>query len=187
MGNTQNYNRTSNDKPEIGSGLRDLDDGSVLRFLKSIAAIHNRNYVVQEVRGNLISEERTALMATFPKSRFKRIASVQVGEPTLEFKQKTQETILTRKQNVADAEFRAKKAQERAKREQERRQKLAEKARRKAEREQKKKEEEWKKKVEEERRVALEAAKAAALEKAKVEEAKEAEKKEGDEKKADEE
>merc|ERR1712228_1003888 len=147
--------RTNHDKPEIASNIPNLDDGSVSRFLRTIAPLQSRNYVIQEVRGNLLEDERKALLATFPSTRFKKIASIQIGEPTLEFKRKTQEMTLAQKQEASDVEFRLKKESDRRKKAMERQQRQDARERRKREREWKEQQaEEAKKKREEEKKLA---------------------------------
>eukprot|EP00913_Durusdinium_trenchii_P019638 g18462.t1 len=48
--------RGSNDKPEMGMGVLALDDLCVRRVLHAVAPIQQRNYVVMEVRGNLLKD-----------------------------------------------------------------------------------------------------------------------------------
>jgi len=128
----------SNDKPEMAFGIKELDDGSVRRMLLSVAPLQARNFVLPEVRGGLIKEERALLLSQFPNATFKRVGTVIVGEPTAEFKKRTAELFLKQKQEQADAEFRQKKAEEKRKKLQEKRQKQIEKAKKKAEKEKKK-------------------------------------------------
>jgi len=131
--------RTSNDKPEKGFGIRELDDDSVHRLLLSVASLHPRNFVVAEVKGNLLQAERGELLARFPGSCFRRVGHVIVGEPTTDFKKRTGQLVLQHKQELSDAAFKAKKAEEKRKKLQEKRQKQLERAKKKAEKERKKK------------------------------------------------
>eukprot|EP00928_Gymnodinium_smaydae_P057976 TRINITY_DN411_c0_g2_i1.p1 TRINITY_DN411_c0_g2~~TRINITY_DN411_c0_g2_i1.p1 ORF type:complete len:906 (+),score=299.95 TRINITY_DN411_c0_g2_i1:70-2718(+) len=103
----------SNDKPEMSFGLKELEDGSVRRTLMKIAPLQQRHFVVMELRGNLVKQERDAILDRFPSAMFKKTAYVLVGEPTADFKKHTLELVLSDKQKQADLAFRAKKAEER--------------------------------------------------------------------------
>lgn len=92
-----------------------------------------------EVKGNLMKDERMKSLGYFNFPNFKKVAQVIVGEPTLEFKKKTQEQVLMQKQEASDAEFKVKKAEEQRKRLMAKRQKDLEKAKKKVEKEKKKK------------------------------------------------
>eukprot|EP00931_Biecheleriopsis_adriatica_P085223 TRINITY_DN5953_c0_g1_i1.p1 TRINITY_DN5953_c0_g1~~TRINITY_DN5953_c0_g1_i1.p1 ORF type:complete len:943 (-),score=265.24 TRINITY_DN5953_c0_g1_i1:43-2871(-) len=116
--------RTSNDKPEIGIGITALDDLSVQRTLQTIAPLQKRHYVVMEVRGNLLQEDRRRMAERW--AGFKRIAMVVVGNPPSSFKQSSQELMLKMKQESSDATFRTQMLQQKQKREIERRQKKLE-------------------------------------------------------------
>merc|ERR1719265_55862 len=84
----------SNDKPTFFFGLHGIDDGSVQRSMYSLAALTPRNYVVMEVKNNLMAAERKRYAEMFRKPYFKRVARITVGEPPEEFKATTRETIL---------------------------------------------------------------------------------------------
>merc|ERR1712151_554193 len=60
--------KTSNDKPEMGFGISMMDDGSIRRVLNAVAPIQQRNYVVMEVRANLVKDERKELLAKWASS-----------------------------------------------------------------------------------------------------------------------
>merc|ERR1712217_415273 len=148
--------RACNDKPDLSLGIYNVDDGSVGKAIKSIAPIQNRNYVVMELKSNLIKEERETLIKKFSAALFKRVAQVVVGEPTLEFRKKVHEIALQQKQEASDKEFKVKQDQE----------KLKHKA------EQNKIKADWnKKKVEKDRKIAEKAAKKKAAEEKKAAEA----------------
>merc|ERR1712039_892781 len=100
--------RACNDKPDLSLGIYNVDDGSVGKAIKSIAPIQNRNYVVMELKSNLIKEERETLIKKFSSALFKRVAQVVVGEPTLEFKKKVHEITLQQKQDASDKEHKVK-------------------------------------------------------------------------------
>merc|ERR1712194_400161 len=132
-------NRTNLDKPDMNLNCPEIDNGVVNRMIKTFAPMQGRNYVVMEVKGNLIGEDREALLKQFPGSAFRKVAHVQIGEPNAEFKKKTQDVTLQRKQAASDADFRRKQANEKAKKLAEKKRKEAEKARKKAEKERAKK------------------------------------------------
>merc|ERR1712060_575542 len=135
-------------KPEMNFGMRDMDDGSVSRILKQVAPVQMRNYVIMELKGSLMKEERREMLARFNRPMFRRVAHVIVGEPTLEFKKRSQEMALKQKQEASDNEFRLKKAQEKQARIFEKRKRELERARKKQEKSRKKAEEEREKKLE---------------------------------------
>merc|ERR1712032_1583419 len=69
-----------------------------------------RNYVVMEVKQNLIPAERQALASRFTAPHFKKIAYVVMGDPDKEFKKATQDKILAEKQVKATREWNTRKA-----------------------------------------------------------------------------
>lgn len=144
--------RNSNDKPEMGFGITMMDDGSVRRVLHSIAPLQQRNYVVMEVKSNLLQRERKDMVAKWATSGFKRTAAVMMGEPPQPLKKRCQELTLKAKQEVADAEFKVRKAEEKRKKIIAQKQKRLEKEKRRASKAAKKKQEMLKKKFEEEKR-----------------------------------
>jgi len=123
--------KSSQDKPEMGFGISVMDDGSVRRVLQAVAPIQARNYVVMEVKSNLVKEERRELASKWAGTGFKRTATVMLGEPPAAVKKHFQELILKDKQEKSDAEFRAKKEEEKKKKELEKRQKKLEKEKKK--------------------------------------------------------
>lgn len=164
----------SNDAPTFSFGISQMDDKSLCRQIQSMAALVPRNYVVMQVKSNLVADERKNNLKKFSGSQFKKIAQVVMGEPTSkEFKKRVQQQILKKKQDKSDNAWRTKKAaQERKKAEKERAKKQKEAA------------EKRKQEAEERRKKAEEAKKKAAEAEAKAK--KEAEdKKAGDEKKDD--
>jgi len=138
------------DMPELNFDKQQLDDHSMSRMIKNIAPLQKRNYVIMEVRNNLMKDARKKVISKFPGSAFRKVAQVQMGEPSIEFKKKSQELTLQRKQLASDAKFRAEKAEAKRKKDMERKQKLAEIQRKKAEKEAKKKKLEAAKKAAEE-------------------------------------
>merc|ERR1712060_735892 len=99
------------DKPDMKFNIGMMDDQSVKRVLMSIAPTHTRNYIVPELRGNLIEQDRKVLLQKFAGPAFKKTSTVIMGEPTAEFKEKVQEITLAAKQAEANKENK-KKAQE---------------------------------------------------------------------------
>merc|ERR1712151_1107453 len=139
-----------------------IDNGTLERTMKTIAATQGRNYVVMSVKDNLMQLSRQALLKSFPSTAFKKVAHVQMGEPPAEFKKKAVEVALKNKQEASDKAFQLKKQQEKA-------QKLAEKKRKDLEKAKKKAEEERQRKVEAAKKQAEILKKAAEKEKAKKE------------------
>merc|ERR1719356_341285 len=107
----QSTTYASNDKPDMKFNIGMMDDQSVKRVLLSIAPTHTRKYIVPELRGNLIEQDRKMLLQKFVGPDFKKTATVIMGEPTAEFKEKVQEIMLAAKQAEANKE-KKKKAQE---------------------------------------------------------------------------
>jgi len=143
--------RASNDKPGVGFGIPSLDNASVHSILQEVAPLQPRNFVVMELKGNLTSSDRLAALPVFKNPTFRSVAQILIGEPTADFKARSQAALLDEKQQIADAEFRANKAEEKRKKLLEKRQKeeekKKEKLRKKVEEEQKRRAEEMQKKA----------------------------------------
>ncbi|CAE8633150.1 unnamed protein product [Polarella glacialis] len=156
----------SNDKPQAQYGIAGLDDGSVRKVLKAISPALQRNFVVPELKGNLLSADRQELLQRFSSQDFQRKAVVVMGEPSKDYKARVHSLLLAEKQAKADVE-KKKKVQE------EERNRLLELRKRKAEEAKKAKEVAQKKKAGEEVEEAKEEeeTKAEAGEDAKMEEA----------------
>eukprot|EP00444_Apocalathium_aciculiferum_P005405 CAMPEP_0183413718 /NCGR_PEP_ID=MMETSP0370-20130417/21890_1 /TAXON_ID=268820 /ORGANISM="Peridinium aciculiferum, Strain PAER-2" /LENGTH=1097 /DNA_ID=CAMNT_0025596963 /DNA_START=30 /DNA_END=3319 /DNA_ORIENTATION=- len=155
-----------NDKPDMHFQVPELDDSSVRRAVYSIAPLQARNYVVMEVKSNLIEDERKEILNRFSTGTFKKTALVTMGEPTADFKKRTTELVLKQKQEASDKTFelqqleaQRKKQMEKKVKEMENMRKALEKAKKKAE---KQAEKEANKKAAEEKKAAEAAAKAAA-------------------------
>lgn len=138
----------SNDKPEMKFGIHGFDNDQVRRMISALAALQPRNYVVMEIQGNLMKEERTPSLSRFYDSSFKKVANVVLGEPSAEYKKKVQQLLLADKQATSDAQFKLKKAEEARKLLQEKQKKALQKAKRKADKEREKQAEELRKKEE---------------------------------------
>lgn len=130
-----------NDKPSFTYNVPSMDDGSLQRVVKSTTPMVPRNYVVMEVKSNLVKEERMETLKRFNTPNFKKVALVVMGEPDIQFKQKSYTALLVEKQARLDTEWKAKKAAAK-------RQKELQEMRRKADEQRKKKLEEAKKKEE---------------------------------------
>jgi len=141
--------QTSNDKPEFNFGLPGMDDMSIRRIIYNVAPVVPRNYVIMEVKSNLIAPDRKEVLAKFGAPFFKKVAHVIMGEPSDEYKAKHQERVLKEKQAKVDAEWKAKKAEEERKKQVELRQKQLQDMREKADLARKKAAEDAKRKREE--------------------------------------
>merc|ERR1740121_869371 len=161
--------RACNDKPDMNFQVPEMDDNSIRKAIYAVAPMQARNFVIMEVKGNLMEDERKSLLAPFPASTFKRIATVMIGDPTAEFKKYSQQLLLKQKQEASDKTFVLQKLEEKRKKMMAKRQKELELAQKKALKEAEK----------ERKRLEREAKKKAA------EENQEGEKKEGDEEKKD--
>ncbi|CAE6966715.1 Hnrnpu [Symbiodinium sp. CCMP2592] len=134
-----------NDKPSFAYNLPTMEDGSIQRVIKAMTPMVPRNYLIMEVKSNLVKEERMEILQRYSSPHFKKTALVVMGEPSEEFKQKTWNRILAEKQSKVDAEWKAKKAASQRARELQELRKKAEEQRRKKLEEARKKEEEAKK------------------------------------------
>ncbi|CAE7539801.1 Hnrnpu, partial [Symbiodinium natans] len=134
-----------NDKPSFAYNLPSMEDGSIQRVIKAMAPMVPRNYLVMEVKSNLVKEERLELLQRFSSPHFKKTALVVMGEPSEEFKQRSWNRLLAEKQSKVDAEWKAKKAAAQRQRELQELRKKAEEQRKKKLEETRKKEEEAKK------------------------------------------
>merc|ERR1712187_1016183 len=99
----------SNDKPEFNFGIPGMDDLSVQRVIRTVAPLVPRNYVLMEVKENLVAADRAKALQRFAPSTFKRSASVQMGEPSVEYRELQHELILKAKQEKANLEWKSKR------------------------------------------------------------------------------
>jgi len=79
----------------------------VRNALNVIAPTLRRNYILTELKCNLIPEERKEVLRCFPG--FKKKAAVVMGEPTQQYKEQIQSLILAKKVAQAEAERKRKK------------------------------------------------------------------------------
>jgi len=143
-----NKKKTSNDKADMGFG-HGLDDFKALKkSLLQVASLQPRDFVIMEVTGNLVKEDRAKLMEPFKQPSFKNVAEVVVGEPPSSFKRVAQSKILEAKQAAADKEHKIKYAGEKREWIVRKKQKEIEKTKKKREKELKKKAAEAKQKSE---------------------------------------
>merc|ERR1712187_402974 len=82
------------------------------KMMQVIAASCPRDFVVMELKANLIKEEREKLLAKFPSFMFKKVACVAIGTPEASFTAYNEKLMLADKQAVSDKEFKLKKAKE---------------------------------------------------------------------------
>jgi len=94
--------KKSNDKPDQVA----LDGmAGVKRLLMEIASMQPRNFVIMEVKGNLIKEERAAALAKFKSSGvFKTVAEVIASTPPSSFQNIVKAKTTKAKQDIADRE-----------------------------------------------------------------------------------
>jgi len=100
--------KQSLDHPDMAFGLPGLDDHSVIALAKAIAPFHKRNFLVMELKNNLLTAERASTLAKFPG--FKKRAAVLMGEPSPEYKAMVQGQILDAKKAQAEVERKKKVA-----------------------------------------------------------------------------
>jgi len=123
---------SSNDKPDMAFGIPALGDGGILRVLQSVAQVQERNFVVMQVKANLVKQERAELLSKWSLPGFKKVALVLMATPKADFKSWSQTLALKDKQEASDAEFQAKKEEDKKRRETELRKKQLEKEKAKA-------------------------------------------------------
>merc|ERR1719506_2372494 len=107
---SQHY--SSNDRPSLDFGNRDLEELTLRKSIASASSYYERSYVVMEVKGNLLAEERKKALAKWDSNTFKKVAVVAMGEPPREFKAKVHEEMLTHKKWIAGIEAKKKKEAE---------------------------------------------------------------------------
>merc|ERR1712151_1015496 len=110
--------------------------------------------IVMEVRNNLIEQDRVNMLKRFPSDMFRKIAQVQIGDASSDFKQKTQSLMLANKQDIENKKHAHSVVMEKRKKRDEYNKKLAEFKKKKADIEKAKKQKELKKKQEAEKKEA---------------------------------
>merc|ERR1712217_252650 len=91
----------SRDKPDFNFGLPGMDDMSIRRVLNNMLPHVPRNYVIMEVRSNLVKAEREEVLKCFPSRLYKKIGHVVMGQPSDEFKEQRLDIIRQEKQKKA--------------------------------------------------------------------------------------
>merc|ERR1712129_659545 len=120
--------RTSNDRPDLNFGIPMMDDLSVRNSLVSLTPAIKRNYLVMELKNNLLAEKRQKALQRFNGPNFKKVALVLMGEPTAEYKKKVQTLMLAEKTAEAEVGKKKKAAEDERKRLAEEREKKSEEA-----------------------------------------------------------
>merc|ERR1711953_871868 len=119
--------------------------------IKAIAPTLQRNYVIPELKGNLVKKDRLGNIANWKGRNFKMAAAVLMGEPSKDFKDKIHALLLEEKTKKAEADRQKKVSELKRKKLLEERKKKSEDAKKKKE-EAKEKKEEAKEKKEEEKK-----------------------------------
>merc|ERR1712087_541878 len=83
----------SNDKPIFNTGLAFVDQGSIQRTVMAIAPLVPRNYIVMQVKQNLLEEDRKTNLERFNLPHFTKVAKVMMGEPKQDFKDRVHENF----------------------------------------------------------------------------------------------
>jgi len=102
----------SNDKPEARFGIPSMDDWSVSRVIAAIAPTTPRNYVLPELKANLVAADRENALLKFGSQDFKRKAVVMIGDPDQAFKDAVLAKLLEEKKTKVEAEKKRKAAEE---------------------------------------------------------------------------
>eukprot|EP00443_Scrippsiella_acuminata_P048906 CAMPEP_0115210358 /NCGR_PEP_ID=MMETSP0270-20121206/22207_1 /TAXON_ID=71861 /ORGANISM="Scrippsiella trochoidea, Strain CCMP3099" /LENGTH=857 /DNA_ID=CAMNT_0002624013 /DNA_START=77 /DNA_END=2646 /DNA_ORIENTATION=+ len=118
----------SNDKPDMKFGIPQFDDMSASKLLAQVAPTVRRNFVIPELRSNLLQRERSMVLKNFSSPDFKKVATVIMGEPSDEHKAKVQELLVAEKKETIMADRKKKVAEEERKRLLEERKKKVEQA-----------------------------------------------------------
>jgi hypothetical protein len=99
----------SNDKPKTNFGIPAIDDFSVRKVINSVAPLVPRNYIVMEVKANLMRNEREELLKRFGYPCFRKVAHVVMGEPKKDFVERAQAKMLQEKQQRAEEQWKKRK------------------------------------------------------------------------------
>merc|ERR1740121_2939145 len=101
----------TSDQPELRTGIAPLDDLTVRKVLNAIAPTLRRNFVVTELKANLVGKERTKALLGFSAADFKKTALVLMGQPSAEYTEKVHAHLLAEK-TVKVEEEKRKEAQQ---------------------------------------------------------------------------
>merc|ERR1712039_536850 len=155
-------------------GLDLVDNHSIRGAILSMAPLFPRHYVMMEVKQNLTSADRKQNLKRFDLPHFKNIATVVMGEPAAEYKEKVYGKLLVEKQKKSDV------AWKQAKQEKEKKKAIKKKQKEIADRKKAFEENMKKKKAEAEAKKAEDAAKKKEAEEAWAKKKEEEEKKKGE-------
>merc|ERR1712060_799767 len=103
------------------------------KILKALVPALDRNFVVMEVKKNLLADERKKVLAAFPAHSFRRVCQVRMGDPDEEFKAGVLDHILSEKKAKAEKEAKRKRDARDRKKAEELRKKKAEAAKKERE------------------------------------------------------
>merc|ERR1712107_583690 len=82
------------------------------QIIETLAPVLKRNFVVMQVKGNLLADERKSALARFPSQYFKRICRVTMGDPSADFTAWVHQKLLAEKQVLAENEAKKKRAEQ---------------------------------------------------------------------------
>lgn len=88
--------REYNSRPGMEFTMRQMSN-----LIRSVSPVLKRNFIVMEVRNNLLSHERRKNIARFDRKDFKRVAVVVMGEPTDAHKAFVRQKMLLKKREKA--------------------------------------------------------------------------------------
>jgi len=132
-GNWKDNKEHSLDKPTFGFGIREMDERGIQRAVSAVAPLVPRNYLIMEVKSNLIAAERQSILKKFNYPCYKKVARVVMGEPSKEFQGMVQNKLLKDKQAKADVDHKRKLAEALRKKQLDKKQKELAKLRKEAE------------------------------------------------------
>merc|ERR1712039_247343 len=101
--------RGSNDDPTMDLGIRGIDGTGLSQMIHNVLPLQKQNYVVMEVKKNLLVEERKQLLQQFNNPVYKKVAVVVMGEPPAAFKQSAHAAMLAEKRKKVAADVRIKR------------------------------------------------------------------------------
>merc|ERR1711977_280047 len=84
----------SNDKPDAQFGAPGIDDMNARKVIYNVAPLVPRDYLVMEVKSNLIKSDRKEMLGRFRMPHFKKVAKVMIGAPPKDFISAVHEKLL---------------------------------------------------------------------------------------------
>jgi len=103
--------KASNDRPNVSFGVPAVDDFSVRKVIAALAPVVPRNYLIMEVKSNLLAKDRREILKKFNYPCYKKVAHIVMGEPAEEFKAMVHNKLLKDKQARCDEVWKATKSQ----------------------------------------------------------------------------